>query len=74
MFRFGKCSWEFRIELSVELCALTEEDLFLILLCRRTDTELDTKEFQSLCIKNFKLIQDSAALYHRFMQYQSSAT
>ena len=64
----------FRIELSVELCAVTEEDLFLILLCRRTDTELDTKEFQSLCIKNFKLIQDSAALYHRFMQYQSIVT
>ena len=39
-------------------------------------TELDTKEFQSLCIEIFKFIPDSAALFHRFTQchLQSSVT
>lgn len=64
-----------RIDLSVELSALAEEDLFRISLGRHPAMELDAKELQSFWIKNFKLRQDSAALYYRFPHfYQSIAT
>ena len=52
----------FDIRLCAELCGLSETDLFLVLLGRRTVYETDNKAFRML---NFKLVRSTAAQYYR---------
>ena len=52
----------FDIRLCAELCGLSETDLFLVLLGRRTVYETDNKAFRML---NFQLVRSTAAQYYR---------
>lgn len=52
----------FDVRLSAELCGLSVNDLFLVLLGRHTIHESDNKAFRIL---NFKLIRSAAAEYYR---------
>lgn len=52
----------FDVRLSAELCGLSVNDLFLVLLGRHTTHEADNKAFRIL---NFKLIRSAAAEYYR---------
>lgn len=63
----------FSVYLCSELCALSYDDLFLILLGRKTCAHLDennTSNFQKL---NYHLVLDCASLYYRTLYHKSSA-
>lgn len=61
----------FNIELCAELCGLSENDLFHVLLGRRTNHESDNKSFHIL---NFNLVRATAAAYFRSITVATSAT
>lgn len=58
----------FNIYLSAELCVLPDNELFIMLLGRQPNMELDTYAFKGFCINNFKLIPYTLAQYNHFMR------
>ena len=57
----------FDLSLSAELCALTEDDIFLVLLGRKTTTVLPIPQYRDFLFRNFELIRDAAAVYNRYL-------
>ena len=57
----------FDLSLSAELCALTEDDIFLVLLGRKTTTVLPILQYRDFLFRNFELIRDAAAVYNRYL-------
>lgn len=57
----------FNIYLSAELCVLPDNELFIMLLGRQPNMELDTYAIEGFCINNFKLIPDTSAQYNHSM-------
>ena len=53
------------IYLTAELCALTDEDLFHILLGRQTLTELCSHDYAYFRMLNYRLVYNTATLYNR---------
>ena len=62
----------FDIRLSAELCALTNDDLFLILLGRQTNTKFCNAEYVSFRMLNYKLVHNTATLYNRATSFKTT--
>lgn len=57
------------IDLSAELCGLTDKDLYCILLGRIPNTNLDPCELEVFQIKNFKFLSNATATYQRYIRH-----